>query len=75
MELNKIVGGNTMDSIKVTIILSCLPALMVTMRGAIDGISGTAFAFIMALGMYFFSYWFSNKFVLQKFGVLERRNQ
>jgi len=64
-----------MNSIKASIILSCLPALMVTMRGAIDGTSGTAFAFIMALGMYFFSYWFPNKFVLQKFGVLERYNR
>jgi hypothetical protein len=43
-----------MDNIKVSIILSCLPALMVTMKGAIDSTSGTAFAFIMALGMYFF---------------------
>ncbi len=64
-----------MNRIKVSIILSCLPALMVTMGGVIDGTSGTAFAFIMSLGMYFFSCWFPNKLVLQKFGVLERYNQ
>ncbi len=44
---------------------------MVTMGGAIGGSSGMAFAFIMALGMNSFSYWFSDKIVLKMYGAQE----
>jgi hypothetical protein len=34
--------------------------LMVIMGSAIGGTTGMVFAFIMAAGMYFFSYWYSD---------------
>ncbi|MFA7061176.1 MAG: zinc metalloprotease HtpX [Pedobacter sp.] len=60
-----------MNSLKTTLLLSLLTVLMVTMGGAIGGTSGMAFAFIMALGMNFFSYWFSDKIVLKMYGAQE----
>lgn len=60
-----------MNSFKTTLLLSLLTVLMVTMGGAIGGSSGMVFAFIMALGMNFFSYWFSDKIVLKMYGAQE----
>jgi heat shock protein HtpX len=60
-----------MNSLKTTLLLSLLTVLMVTMGGAIGGTSGMVFAFIMALGMNFFSYWFSDKIVLKMYGAQE----
>jgi len=60
-----------MNSLKTTLLLSLLTVLMVTMGGAIGGSSGMVFAFIMALGMNFFSYWFSDKIVLKMYGAKE----
>lgn len=60
-----------MNSLKTTLLLSLLTVLMVTMGGAIGGSSGMVFAFIMALGMNFFSYWFSDKIVLKMYGAQE----
>jgi heat shock protein HtpX len=45
--------------------------LMVFMGSAIGGKSGMLFAFVMALGMNFFSYWFSDKIVLKMYGAQE----
>ncbi|MFH0997482.1 MAG: hypothetical protein V1844_18585 [Pseudomonadota bacterium] len=64
-----------MNRIKVTLFFSLLTTLMATMRSTIGGTSGTAYAFIIALGMNFSSYCFSNIFIFQKYGVLERHNQ
>jgi len=52
------------NRLKITFLLFLLAILMVTMGSAIGGKSGMIFAFIMALGMNFFSYWFSGKIVL-----------
>jgi Zn-dependent protease with chaperone function len=60
-----------MNSLKTTLLLSLLTVLMVTMGGAIGGTSGMVFAFIMALGMNFFSYWSSGKIVLKMYGAQE----
>jgi heat shock protein HtpX len=60
-----------MNSLKTTLLLSLLTVLMVTMGSAIGGTSGMVFAFIMALGMNFFSYWFSDKIVLKMYGAQE----
>ena len=60
-----------MNNLKTTLLLSLLTILMVTMGSAIGGKSGMVFAFIMALGMNFFSYWFSDKIVLKMYGAQE----
>lgn len=60
-----------MNTLKTTLLFSLLTVLTVTMGGAIGGTSGMVFAFIMALGMNFFSYWFSDKIVLKMYGAQE----
>lgn len=60
-----------MNRLKTTLLLSLLTILMVTMGSAIGGKSGMVFAFVMALGMNFFSYWFSDKIVLRMYGAQE----
>lgn len=60
-----------MYRLKTTLLLSLLTVLMVTMGSAIGGKSGMVFAFVMALGMNFFSYWFSDKIVLKMYGARE----
>src|SRR5512138_1261892 len=60
-----------MNRLKTTLLLSLLTILMVAMGSAIGGRSGMVFAFVMALGMNFFSYWFSDKIVLKMYGAQE----
>ena len=60
-----------MNRLKTTLLLSLLTILMVIMGSAIGGKSGMVFAFTMALGMNFFSYWFSDKIVLKMYGAQE----
>lgn len=64
-----------MNTFKTTLLLSLLTILMVTMGSAIGGTSGMAIAFIMALGMNAFSYWFSDKIVLKMYGAQEISEQ
>ncbi len=60
-----------MNRIKTTLLLSLLTVLMVIMGSAIGGTTGMVFAFIMAVGMNFFSYWYSDKIVLKMYGAQE----
>jgi len=60
-----------MQNLKTTFLLSLLTLLMVAMGSAMGGRSGMVFAFTMALGMNFFSYWFSDKIVLKMYGARE----
>ena len=60
-----------MNRLKTTFLLSLLTVLMVFMGSAIGGKSGMVMAFVMALGMNFFSYWFSDKIVLKMYGAQE----
>jgi len=60
-----------MNQLKTTLLLSLLTVLMVLMGSAIGGKTGMIFAFCMALGMNFFSYWFSDKIVLKMYGAQE----
>ena len=59
------------NRLKTTLLLSLLTVLMVLMGSAIGGQTGMAFAFLMALAMNFFSYWFSDKIVLKMYGARE----
>ena len=60
-----------MNRLKTTLLLSLLTVLMVLMGSAIGGKAGMMFAFVMAVGMNFFSYWFSDKIVLKMYNARE----
>lgn len=56
-----------MNRLTTTLLLSLLTVLMVLMGSALGGKSGMIAAFVIALGMNFFSYWFSDKIVLKEY--------
>ena len=56
-----------MNTIKTTFLLTCLTLLLVAMGSAIGGQSGMVIAFLIAGGMNFFSYWYSDKIVLKMY--------
>ncbi|ACH38949.1 membrane-bound zinc-dependent protease HtpX [Citrifermentans bemidjiense Bem] len=60
-----------MQRLKTTFLLALLTVLMVTMGSALGGRTGMVTAFVLALGMNFFSYWFSDKIVLKMYGAQE----
>ncbi len=60
-----------MNTLKTTLLLTCLTLLMVAMGTAIGGKSGMVLAFFMACAMNVFSYWFSDKIVLKMYGAQE----
>jgi heat shock protein HtpX len=59
------------NNLKTVFLLAALTALIVFMGYLIGGRSGMIIAFIIALGMNFFSYWFSDKIVLKMYGAQE----
>jgi heat shock protein HtpX len=59
------------NNLKTVFLLAALTALIVFMGNLIGGRSGMIIAFIIALGMNFFSYWFSDKIVLKMYGAQE----
>jgi len=59
------------NRLKTTLLLSLLTVLLVIMGSAIGGQTGMVVAFLMALAMNFFSYWFSDKIVLKMYGAKE----
>jgi heat shock protein HtpX len=54
---------------KTGLLLAVLTAMLVLIGGAIGGQQGMAIAFVIALGMNFVSYWFSDKMVLAAYGA------
>ena len=54
---------------KTGLLLAVLTAMLVLIGGAIGGQQGMAIAFVLALGMNFVSYWFSDKIVLAAYGA------
>jgi heat shock protein HtpX len=54
---------------KTALLLAVLTAMLVLIGGAIGGQQGMLVAFVMALAMNFFSYWFSDKIVLRMYGA------
>lgn len=60
-----------MNRIKTTFLLTCLTLLLVAMGSAIGGQSGMVIAFVIAGGMNFFSYWYSDKIVLKMYKARE----
>jgi len=64
-----------MNTLKTTFLMALLTVLLVIIGGAIGGRNGMTFAFIMAGGMNFFSYWFSDKIVLRMYGAQQIEEQ
>jgi heat shock protein HtpX len=58
-----------MAMFKTTALLAALTGLIMLIGGMLGGRSGLEFAFIFAIGMNFFSYWFSDKMVLRAYGA------
>ena len=59
------------NNIKTLFLLVALTALMIFMGNLIGGQQGMIVAFILAMGMNFFSYWFSDKMVLRMYNAQE----
>lgn len=60
-----------MNTLKTTFLMALLTVLLVSLGGALGGRGGMGIALVMAAGMNFFSYWFSDKMVLSMYGAHE----
>ena len=60
-----------MNTIKTAMLMALLMALMVSVGGAFGGQSGATIMLVIAIGMNFFSYWYSDKMVLSSYGARE----
>lgn len=60
-----------MNTIKTTMLMALLMALMVALGGMFAGHTGMTVMLIIALGMNFFSYWFSDRMVLSMYNAQE----
>jgi heat shock protein HtpX len=58
-----------MNTLKTTFLMALLTVLLMLIGGAIGGRGGMTTAFLLAGGMNFFSYWFSDKIVLSMYGA------
>jgi len=56
---------------KTTLLMAALTALIVFVGNLLGGQNGMILAFILAIGMNFFSYWFSDKIVLRMYKAQE----
>jgi heat shock protein HtpX len=59
------------NRIKTVLLLAGMTAFLIVVGKLIGGRSGMYLAFILAVGMNFFSYWFSDKIVLKMYGAQE----
>ena len=64
-----------MNYFKTTVLLIALTLLLVWVGSMFGGRQGAVFAFAIAMGMNFFSYWFSDKIVLKMYGAREVSDQ
>ena len=60
-----------MNTIKTTMLMALLMALMVALGGVFAGQTGMTVMLVIALGMNFFSYWFSDRMVLSMYNARE----
>jgi heat shock protein HtpX len=60
-----------MNNIKTLFLLVTLTLILIWAGAAMGGRQGMTIAFIFALGMNFFAYWFSDKIVLKMYGAKE----
>jgi heat shock protein HtpX len=59
------------NRIKTVLLLAGMTAFLIVIGKLLGGRTGMYLAFILALGMNFFSYWFSDKIVLKMYGAQE----
>ncbi len=64
-----------MNTAKTAVLMAGLTVLLVFAGGALGGRGGMVFAFIFALGMNAFSYWFSDKIILKMYKAREASEQ
>ncbi len=60
-----------MNTLKTTFLMGLLTVLLVFFGAVLGGKGGMTMAFLLAAGMNFFSYWFSDKIVLRMYGATE----
>ncbi len=60
-----------MNYVKTAMLLAALTAIFVALGALVGGQTGMIVAFVVALGMNFFSYWNSDKMVLRMYGAHE----
>jgi heat shock protein HtpX len=60
-----------MNSLKTAVLMAGLAGLLMLLGGLVAGNQGVILAFIMAMGMNFFSYWLSDKLVLTMYRAQE----
>jgi len=58
-----------MNGLRTTVLMVALTLMLVFVGGLIGGRSGMTIALVMAFGMNFVSYWFSDKIVLKMYGA------
>ena len=56
-----------MNGIKTTLLMVTLTLMLIAIGGILGGKTGMTVAFIIAFGMNFISYWFSDKIVLKMY--------
>ena len=59
------------NRIKTVLLLAGMTVFLIFMGRILGGRTGMYLAFILAVGMNFFSYWFSDKIVLKMYGAQE----
>ena len=64
-----------MNYFKTTLLLVALTLLLLWVGSMVGGRDGMVFAFVIAMGMSFFSYWFSDKIVLMMYKAKEITEQ
>ena len=64
-----------MNYFKTTLLLVALTLLLLWVGSMVGGRDGMVFAFVIAMGMNFFSYWFSDKIVLMMYKAKEVTEQ
>ncbi len=60
-----------MNYLKTTVLLAALTVLLILAGNALGGTNGAVLAFVLALGMNFVSYWYSDKIILKMYGAQE----
>jgi heat shock protein HtpX len=70
--MHRVLGGEKMGNwFKTTLLLGVMTVLIVFIGGLFGGQQGMILAFVLAIGMNFFSYWFSDKIVLKMYRATE----
>ena len=62
-----------MNSVKTVFLMTALACILMALGGIFGGRSGVMIMFIIAMGMNFFSYWFSDTMVLRAISRTSRR--